>query len=199
MAAIFDPFGNAVHTALSFDCLGEDVLITGAGPIGLMAIPVVKHAGARHVVVTDLNGYRLELARRMGATAAVDSSRENLGDVQAALGMKEGFDIGLEMSGNPGAFRGMIGHMCHGGKVAMLGIPAEPIALDWNRVIFNMLTIRGIYGREMYETWYKMSVMLESGVDIKPVITHRFHYLDFEEGFAVMESGDCGKVVLDWI
>ena len=198
VAAIFDPFGNAVHTALAFDCLGEDVLITGAGPIGIMAIPVVKHAGVRHVVITDVNGYRLDLARRMGATVAVDVSRENLADVQRSLGMKEGFDIGLEMSGNPAAFQSMIEHMCHGGKVAMLGIPSEPIALDWNKVIFNMLTIRGIYGREMYETWYKMSVMLESGVDIKPVITHRFNYRDFEQGFAAMESGDCGKVVLDW-
>ena len=198
VAAIFDPFGNAVHTALAFDCLGEDVLITGAGPIGIMAIPVVKHAGARHVVITDVNGYRLDLARRMGATVAVDGSRENITDVQRSLGMKEGFDIGLEMSGNAAAFQSMIEHMCHGGKVAMLGIPSEPIAVDWNKVIFNMLTIRGIYGREMYETWYKMSVMLESGVDIKPVITHRFHYRDFEQAFAAMESGNCGKVVLDW-
>ena len=198
VASIFDPFGNAVHTALAFEVLGEDVLITGAGPIGIMAIPVVKHAGARHVVITDVNEYRLDLARKLGATRAVNVMNENLADVQKSLGMKEGFDVGLEMSGNPAAFRSMIENMSHGGKIAMLGIPAEPMAIDWNKVIFNMLTIKGIYGREMYETWYQMSVMLESGVNIKPVITHRFHFTDFEEGFAVMESGNCGKVVLDW-
>ena len=198
VASIFDPFGNAVHTALAFEVLGEDVLITGAGPIGIMAIPVVKHAGARHVVITDVNEYRLDLARKMGATRAVNVMNEKLADVQKSLGMKEGFDVGLEMSGNPAAFRSMIENMSHGGKIAMLGIPAEPMAIDWNKVIFNMLTIKGIYGREMYETWYQMSVMLESGVNIKPVITHRFHFTDFEEGFAAMESGNCGKVVLDW-
>ncbi|MHB1078533.1 MAG: L-threonine 3-dehydrogenase [Prosthecobacter sp.] len=198
VASIFDPFGNAVHTALAFECLGEDVLITGAGPIGIMAIPVVKHAGARHVVITDVNEYRLNLAREMGATRAVNVSTEKIEDVQKQLGMKEGFDVGLEMSGNAAAFRSMIDNMCHGGKIAMLGIPSEQIAIDWNKVIFNMLTIHGIYGREMYETWYQMSVMLESGLNIKPVITHRFHYTEFEKGFAAMESGNCGKVVLDW-
>ena len=198
VAAIFDPFGNAVHTALSFDVLGEDVLITGAGPIGIMAVAVVKHAGARHVVITDVNDYRLDLAKKMGATVALNVTREKLADVQKQLGMKEGFDVGLEMSGNAGAFRDMIDNMCHGGRIAMLGIPAEPIAIDWTKVVFNMLTIHGIYGREMYETWYQMTVMLESGLDIKPVITHRFHYTEFEKGFAAMESGHCGKVILDW-
>jgi threonine 3-dehydrogenase len=178
--------------------MGEDVLITGAGPIGIMAIPVVKHAGARHVVITDVNEYRLDLALKMGATVALNVKTGSIADVQKQLGMKEGFDVGLEMSGNAAAFREMIDNMCHGGKIAMLGIPSEPIAIDWNKVIFNMLTIHGIYGREMYETWYQMSVMLESGVSIKPVITHRFHYTDFEQGFAAMESGNCGKVVLDW-
>ena len=198
VAAIFDPFGNAVHTALAFEVLGEDVLITGAGPIGIMAIPVVKHAGARHVVITDVNEYRLDLARRMGATVALNVTRGSLDDVQKQLEMKEGFDVGLEMSGNPSAFRSMVDAMCHGGRIAMLGIPAAPIEIDWNKVIFNMLTIKGIYGREMYETWYQMSVMLESGLNLKPVITHRFHYTEFEQGFRVMESGSCGKVVLDW-
>lgn len=163
-----------------------------------MAIPVVKHAGARHVVITDVNDYRLDLAKKMGATRAVNVKNEKIADVQKQLGMKEGFDVGLEMSGNAAAFRDMIDNMCHGGKIAMLGIPSEQIAIDWNKVIFNMLTIKGIYGREMYETWYQMSVMLESGVDIKPIITHRFHYTEFEKGFAAMESGNCGKVVLDW-
>ncbi|HEY3861238.1 MAG TPA: L-threonine 3-dehydrogenase [Verrucomicrobiae bacterium] len=198
VASIFDPFGNAVHTALSFDVLGEDVLITGAGPIGIMAAAVVKHAGARYVVVTDVNDYRLDLAKRMGATVALNVSKHKLRDTQHELGMKEGFDVGLEMSGNPAAFRDLIANMAHGGKIAMLGIPSEPIAIEWNTVVFNMLTIKGIYGREMYETWYKMSVMLESGLDIKPVITHRFHYADFEQGFAAMKSGQSGKVVLDW-
>jgi threonine 3-dehydrogenase len=163
-----------------------------------MAIPVVKHAGARHVVITDVNEYRLDLARKMGATRAVNVKTEKLEDVQKQLGMKEGFDVGLEMSGNASAFRSMIDNMCHGGKIAMLGIPSEPMPIDWNKVIFNMLTIKGIYGREMYETWYQMSVMLECGVNIKPIITHRFHFTEFEKGFAAMESGDCGKVVLDW-
>lgn len=198
VASIFDPLGNAVHTALSFDVLGEDVLITGAGPIGVMAAAVVRHAGARHVVVTDVNPYRLELAERMGATVALDVSKQSIADVQKQLGMREGFDVGLEMSGNPGAFRDMLANLCHGGKVAMLGIPEKEVAIDWNLVIFNGLTIKGIYGREMYETWYKMTVMLESGLDIRPVITHRFDYQDFQEGFAVAMSGKSGKVVLRW-
>jgi threonine 3-dehydrogenase len=198
VAAIFDPFGNAVHTALSFPVLGEDVLITGAGPIGCMAAAVVKHAGARYVVVTDVNPWRLELAKRMGATRVVDVRSESIDDVQRELGMAEGFDVGLEMSGNAAAFREMIGHMCHGGNIAMLGIPAEDIAIDWNKVVFNMLTIKGIYGREMYETWYKMTVMLQGGLDLSPVITHRFDYTDFEQGFEVMKSGKSGKVILSW-
>ena len=196
--AIFDPFGNAVHTALQFDVLGEDVLITGAGPIGMMAAAVVRHAGARYVVITDVNPYRLALARKMNVTLAIDARTTKLEDVQAELGMREGFDVGLEMSGNPTAFREMLDNMCHGGKIAMLGIPSEPISIDWNKVIFNMLTIRGIYGREMYETWYKMTVMLQSGLDISPVITHRFHYTDFQEGFDVMQTGQAGKVILTW-
>src|SRR6187431_1457812 len=180
VAAIFDPFGNAMHTALTFDVLGEDVLITGAGPIGCMAAAIVRHAGARYVVVTDVNDHRLDLAKRMGATVTVNVSRESLTDVQKRLGMHEGFDVGLEMSGSPAAFREMIDNMCHGGKIAMLGIPSEEIAIDWNKVVFNMLTIKGIYGREMYETWYKMTVMVQSGLDITPVITHHFDYADFE-------------------
>ena len=198
VAAIFDPFGNAVHTALSFDVLGEDVLITGAGPIGIMAVAVAKHAGARFVVITDVNDYRLNLAKKMGATVALNVRTGKLADVQQQLGMKEGFDVGLEMSGNPDAFRQLIGNMCHGGKIAMLGIPTQPIEIDWQKVVFNMLTIKGIYGREMYETWYKMTVMLESGLDIKPVITHRFPYTEFEKGFEVMQTGRSGKVILDW-
>ena len=198
VASIFDPFGNAVHTALSFDVLGEDVLITGAGPIGIMAAAIVKHAGARFIVVTDVNDYRLKLAKQMGATVALNVKIGKLADVQQQLGMKEGFDVGLEMSGNPQAFRDMIDNMCHGGKIAMLGIPSEPIPIDWNKVVFNMLTIKGIYGREMYETWYKMSVMLESGLDIRPVITHRFPFSQFETAFQVALSGQSGKVILDW-
>lgn len=198
IASIFDPLGNAVHTALSFDCLGEDVLITGAGPIGLMATAVVRHAGARHVVVSDVNPFRLELAKRMGATLAVDARARTMAEVQEELGMREGFDVGLEMSGAPSALRTMLANMCHGGKIAMLGIPSEQIAIDWNLVVFNMLTIRGIYGREMYETWYKMSVLLDSGLDISPVITHRFHYSEFEKGFEAMQTGQSGKVILDW-
>ncbi len=198
IAAIFDPFGNAVHTALSFPLLGEDVLITGAGPIGLMAIPVVQHAGARFVLVTDLNPYRLELARTMGATLAVDPRQTPVSEAQKILGMREGFDIGLEMSGSPVAFREMLGNMSHGAKIAMLGIPSQEMAIDWRQVIFNMLTIKGVYGREMYETWYKMTVMLESGLDISPVITHRFPYREFEQGFEVMRSGNSGKVILEW-
>ena len=198
VASIFDPFGNAVHTALSFSVLGEDVLVTGAGPIGCMATAVVRHAGARHVVVTDLNPYRLELARRMGATLALDPREGDLADVQRELGMTEGFDIGLEMSGNVDALRSMIANMAHGGRIAVLGIPATEIALDLNPLIFNMLTLKGIYGREMYETWYQMTVMLQSGLDISPVITHRFSHRDFEEAFAVARSGESGKVILDW-
>jgi len=197
-AAIFDPFGNAVHTALSFPVLGEDVLITGAGPIGIMAAAVVRHAGARHVVITDLNESRLALARQVGVTLAVDPRTTSLRDVQAKLGMHEGFDLGLEMSGNASAFRDMIDNMAHGGKIAMLGIPPGEMAIDWNKVIFNMLTIKGIYGREMYETWYQMTVMLESGLNLKPVITHRYHYTEFEKGFAAMSGGSCGKVILSW-
>lgn len=199
IASIFDPFGNAVHTALSFPVLGEDVLITGAGPIGAMAAAVVKHAGARFVVVTDPNAYRREIADRMGATLTVDPTKTTLPEVQQQLGMTEGFDVGLEMSGNPQAFRGMLDAMCHGGKIAMLGIPDQEIAIDWNTVVFNMLTIKGIYGREMYETWYKMTVMLQGGLDISPVITHRLHATEFEEGFAAMTSGESGKVILDWL
>jgi threonine 3-dehydrogenase len=198
VASIFDPFGNAVHTALSFPVLGEDVLITGAGPIGLMAAAVVRHAGARYVVVTDVNPYRLELAKRMGATQVVDVRTTRVADIQAQLGMHEGFDVGLEMSGNPHAFREMLANMCHGGKIAMLGIPTEDMAIDWNTVVFNMLTIKGIYGREMYETWYKMTVMLQSGLDISPVITHRLGVDDFQQGFDAMRSGESGKVILYW-
>ena len=199
VAAIFDPFGNAVHTALSFPVLGEDVLITGAGPIGIMAAAVVKHAGARFVVVTDVNDYRLDLARQMGATVALNvKSGQPLKEVVKKLGMKEGFDVGLEMSGNPAALREMIDHMCHGGKIAMLGIPSEQVPFDWNKVVFNMLTIKGIYGREMYETWYKMTVMLETGLNLKPAITHRYHFTEFEKGFEVMMSGRSGKVILNW-
>jgi threonine 3-dehydrogenase len=196
--SIFDPFGNAVHTALSFDLLGEDVLITGAGPIGCMAAAVAKHAGARHVVVTDVNPWRLELATKLGATRVVDVRSEKLPDVQRELGMREGFDVGLEMSGNAAAFRDMLANTAHGGKIAMLGIPEKETAIDWNTVIFNMLTIKGIYGREMYETWYKMTVMLQSGLDISPVITHRLPYTSFQEGFDAMRSGKSGKVVLTW-
>src|SRR5271157_4514300 len=198
VAAIFDPFGNAVHTAFSFPVLGEDVLITGAGPIGIMAIPLVRHAGARHVVITDMNPFRLELARKMGATLAVDPTQTPIGEVQKQLGMQEGFDVGLEMSGNAQALRDMIANMSHGGKIAILGIPGKDVTLDFRQIIFNMITLKGIYGREMYETWYKMSVLLETGVDITPVITHRFAYSDFQKGFDAMISGQTGKVILDW-
>jgi threonine 3-dehydrogenase len=198
VAAIFDPFGNAVHTALSFPVLGEDVLVTGAGPIGIMAAAVARHAAARHVVITDLNPYRLELARKMGVTRAVNPQEVSLKEVQKDLGMLEGFDVGLEMSGNAHAFRDMLANMAHGGKIAILGIPDKEMAIDWNVVIFSMLTIKGIYGREMYETWYKMSVMLESGLDLAPVITHRFHHRDFQEAFEVMRTGESGRVILDW-
>jgi threonine 3-dehydrogenase len=198
IAAIYDPFGNAVHTALSFPVLAEDVLITGAGPIGIMAAAVARHAGARYVVITDVNPYRLELARKMGVTRAVNTSETPLAQIQKELGMQEGFDVGLEMSGNSSAFREMLANMSHGAKIAMLGIPSKEMAMDWNVVVFNMLTIKGIYGREMYETWYKMAVMLESGVDIRPVITHRYGYKDFEQAFATVRSGCSGKVIIEW-
>ena len=197
--ACFDPLGNATHTALSFDVLGEDVLVTGAGPIGLMATAIARHAGARHVVVTDKNPYRLELAGKIGATLTLDVTRgDTLHDVQSKLGMKEGFDVGLEMSGSSAALRDMLHNMCHGGKIALLGIPEPNTVVDWNLVVFNGLTIKGIYGREMYETWYKMTVMIQSGLDITPVITHRFHYAEFQKAFEVMRSGQSGKVVLNW-
>jgi len=195
----FDPFGNATHSALSFDVLGEDVLITGAGPIGCMAVGIARHAGARHVVISDVNPYRLELARRMGATVTVDVRSRKIADVMDDLGMKEGFDVGLEMSGSPEAFDDMLSTMCHGGKIALLGIPEKRTAIDWNLVVFNSLTIKGIYGREMYETWYKMTVMVQSGLDITPVITHRFPRERFQEGFEVMRSGLSGKVIIDWL
>jgi threonine 3-dehydrogenase len=197
--ACFDPLGNATHTALSFNVLGEDVLITGAGPIGLMATAVVRHAGARFVVVTDKNPYRLDLARRMGATLALNvADGQSPADAQKRLGMKEGFDVGLEMSGSAAALRDMLANMCHGGKIALLGIPEPNTVIDWNLVVFDGLTIKGIYGREMYETWYKMTVMIQGGLDITPVITHRFHYTEFREAFAVMSSGQSGKVILNW-
>jgi threonine 3-dehydrogenase len=198
VAAIFDPFGNAVHTALAFPVLGEDVLITGAGPIGCMAAAVVRHAGARHVVVSDPNPYRRRLAEQLGASLTLDPTARELSEVQRELGMTEGFDIGLEMSGNPDALHLMLANMSHGGRIALLGIPTEDIAIDWTQVVFNMLTLRGIYGREMYETWYQMTVMIQSGLDIAPVITHRLPYADFAEGFAIAGSGQSGKVVLDW-
>jgi len=198
VAAIFDPFGNATHTALSFPLLGEDVLVSGAGPIGIMAAAIARHAGARHVVITDVNPYRLELARKMKPTLAVNVREENLASVQKKLGMKEGFDVGLEMSGNPAAFRELLANMSHGGRIAMLGIPPGEVAIDWNTVIFNMLTIKGIYGREMFETWYMMTAMIQSGLDITPVITHRYHYTEFQKGFDAMRSGNSGKVVLTW-
>ena len=198
LASIFDPFGNAVHTALSFDLVGEDVLITGAGPIGIMAAAVAKHVGARHVVVTDINPYRLELAKKMGATRVVDVSKEDLKDVMNELGMTEGFDVGLEMSGVPAAFRDMLNKMNHGGKIAMLGIPPQDVAIDWNQVIFKGLVIKGIYGREMFETWYKMASLLQSGLDLSPIITHTFSIDDFQKGFDTMGSGHSCKVILDW-
>ena len=198
VASIFDPFGNATHSTLSFPVLGEDVLVTGAGPIGIMSAAIARHAGARHVVITDVNEYRLDLAKRMGVTRAVNVTNEKLADVQKELGMDEGFDVGLEMSGSPSAFNDMLANMCHGGKIAMLGIPEKEMAIDWNTVVFNMLTIKGIYGREMYETWYKMTVMLEGGLDIAPVITHRFKFDDFQEGFTTALSGESGKVILEW-
>jgi threonine 3-dehydrogenase len=194
----FDPLGNAVHTALSFDLVGEDVLVTGAGPIGCMGAAIARHAGARHVVVTDVNPYRLELAKRMGADRVVNVAQEKLRDVMKDLGMKEGFDVSLEMSGNAAALTDILDHAFHGGKVALLGIFPDKVAIDWGKVIFNMLHIKGIYGREMYETWYKMTAMLQSGLDISPVITHEFPYNDFQQGFDAMLSGKAGKVVLHW-
>jgi threonine 3-dehydrogenase len=194
----FDPLGNAAHTALSFDLLGEDVLITGAGPIGCMAVGIAKHAGARHVVITDLNPYRLDLARKMGASLAIDPREVSLQDIQKDLDMWEGFDVGFEMSGSPQALNQMIDNMIHGGKIALLGILPGEAPVDWNKVIFNSLTLKGIYGREMYETWYKITVMVQSGLDIRPIITHHFHYTEFEEAFALMKSGQSGKIVLDW-
>jgi threonine 3-dehydrogenase len=197
IASILDPLGNAVHTALSFDLVGEDVLITGAGPIGLMAAAVARHVGARNVVVTDVNAFRLDLAAALGVHA-VEAAPEALDRAMARLGMVEGFDVGLEMSGNGGAFRDMIGHMNHGGKIAMLGIPPQEVALDWSKVIFKGLVLKGIYGREMYETWYKMTAMLQSGLDISPVITHRFPIADFDRAFDTARSGRAGKVILSW-
>lgn len=198
LAAIFDPFGNAVHTALSFDLVGEDVLITGAGPIGIMAAAVAKHVGARHVVITDVNEYRLDLARKMGATRTVDVSKEKLSDVMAELGMTEGFDVGLEMSGVAIAFTDMLANMNNGGKIAMLGIPGNDMAIDWSQVIFKGLTIKGIYGREMFETWYKMVSLIQSGLDLSPIITHHYSIDDFQKGFDIMRSGLSGKVILNW-
>jgi threonine 3-dehydrogenase len=198
VAAIFDPLGNAVHTALAFPVVGEDVLVTGAGPIGIMAAAVARRAGARRVVISDPNPYRRALAEKVGVTLAVDPTVTKLSEIQTQLNMHEGFDVGLEMSGNPTAFRDMLDNMSHGARIAMLGIPAKEMAIDWNLVIFNQLTLRGIYGREMYETWYKMTVLLESGLDISGVITHRMNYRDFEDGFAAMASGNSGKVILDW-
>jgi threonine 3-dehydrogenase len=198
LASIFDPFGNATHTALSFNLVGEDVLITGAGPIGIMAAAIARHVGARHIVITDVNDYRLALARRMGASRAVNVEREDLGDVMAELRMTEGFDVGLEMSGVPKAFADMLLHMNHGGKIALLGIPPANMAIDWNQVIFKGLEIKGIYGREMFETWYKMVAMLQSGLDLSPIITHHYAVEQFEKAFATMQSGQSGKVILDW-
>ena len=198
LAAIFDPFGNAVHTALSFDLVGEDVLITGAGPIGIMAAAVAKHVGARHVVITDVNEYRLDLARKMGASRAVNVTKEKLTDVMSDLGMTEGFDVGMEMSGVPMAFIDMLDNMNNGGKIAMLGIPGQDMAIDWSQVIFKGLTIKGIYGREMFETWYKMATLIQSGLDLSPMITHHFNIDDFQQGFDIMRSGQSGKVILNW-
>ena len=198
MASILDPLGNATHTALSFDLVGEDVLITGAGPIGVMAVAIAKFAGARHVVITDVNDYRLELARKMGATVALNVTRDSVDSTMKALGMEEGFDVGLEMSGNPSAFREMLQSMHHGGKIALLGIPPKDTSIDWNQIIFKGLVIKGIYGREMFETWYKMSSMLQSGLMIEPIITHRFPLDDYQQAFELMASGQTGKVILDW-
>jgi threonine 3-dehydrogenase len=198
VAAIFDPFGNAVHTALTFPVLGEDVVITGAGPIGIMAAIVARHAGARHVVISDISPYRLDLARRIGVTLAIDARDTSLADAKRELGMREGFDVGFEMSGQAPAFRDMLANMTHGGKIAMLGLPSDEFAIDWAHLVFNMLTVKGIYGREMFETWYEMSVLTESGVDITPVITHRYDAADYEQALETMRAGQCGKVILHW-
>jgi threonine 3-dehydrogenase len=198
IAAIFDPFGNATHTALQWDMVGEDVLITGAGPIGAMAAAIARHVGARHVVITDINDYRLALAKKLGATRTVNVSKETLKDVQKELGMTEGFDVGLEMSGAPTALKDMIDNMSHGAKISMLGIPSGELLIDWNKVVFNMLTIKGIYGREIFETWYKMTTLIQSGLDLKPIITHRMPYREFEKGFETMMEGKSGKVILNW-
>lgn len=197
--ACFDPLGNATHSALSFDVLGEDVLITGAGPIGCMTTAIARQAGARYVVVTDVNPYRLELAQKMGATLTLDVRRETIENAQKKLGMKEGFDVGMEMSGNPDALRSMLANVCHGAKIALLGILPPDTPIDWNLVVFNGLTIKGIYGREMYETWYKMTVMIQSGLNITPLITHRFHYKDYHKAFEIMRSAQSGKVILNWL
>jgi threonine 3-dehydrogenase len=198
IASFLDPLGNATHTALSFDLVGEDVLITGAGPIGCMAVAIAKHCGARHVVITDVNEYRLELARKMGASLTLDARKDSIADAMKRLGMTEGFDVGLEMSGNAVAFKDLLKHMNHGGKVAILGIPPSEVAIDWNQVIFKGLVLKGVYGREMFETWYKMISMLQSGLDVSPILTHHFHVDDYQEAFEVMRSGQSGKVVLDW-
>jgi len=198
MASILDPLGNATHTALSFDLVGEDVLITGAGPIGVMAVAIARYAGARHIVITDVNDYRLELANKMGASIALNVTNGSLDQAMQDLGMEEGFDVGLEMSGNPAAFRDMLRTMHHGGKIALLGIPPDETSVDWTQVIFKGLTIKGIYGREMFETWYKMSSMLQSGLNIEPIITHRFPLADFQQAFELMESGQSGKIILSW-
>jgi threonine 3-dehydrogenase len=198
LAAIFDPYGNAAHTALSFNLVGEDVLITGAGPIGIMAVAIARHVGARHIVITDVNDYRLDLARKMGATRAVNVATESLRETMDDLGMQEGFDVGLEMSGVPSAFQSLLESMNHGGKVALLGIPPSDTAIDWNQVIFKGLEIKGVYGREMFETWYKMVAMLQSGLNLTPILTHQFPVAEFEKGFAAMLSGQSGKVILNW-
>lgn len=198
MAAILDPLGNATHTALSFDLVGEDVLITGAGPIGIMAVAIARYAGARHIVITDVNDYRLALAKKMGASVALNVTNGSLDDTMAELGMEEGFDIGMEMSGNPSAFRDMLRTLHHGGRVALLGIPPGETAINWNDVIFKGLILKGIYGREMFETWYKMASMLQAGLDISPIITHHFDVADYEQAFQLMESGQSGKVILNW-
>ncbi len=198
IASIFDPFGNAAHTALTFPVFGEDVLITGAGPIGVMAAAIARHAGARHILVSDINPYRLNLARKMGATLTINAKERDIRSAQKELGMKEGFDVGLEMSGSPAAFSDMVNNMCHGGRIALLGIPSREVAIDWHHVVFNMLTIKGVYGRRMYETWYQMTVMLQSGLNLEPVITHHFPYTEFEAAFRTMESGLSGKVILNW-
>ncbi|HEX6445397.1 MAG TPA: L-threonine 3-dehydrogenase [Streptosporangiales bacterium] len=198
VAAIFDPFGNAVHTALKFPVLGEDVLITGAGPIGIMAAAVAKHAGARYVVVSDISDYRLKLAETVGVTLALDAREHTAADAQRMLGMREGFDVGMEMSGKPVAFRDMLDNMKHGGKIALLGLPSEQFAVDWSRIVLNMLTVTGIYGREMFETWYEMSVLLQCGLDISGVVTHRLPYEEYEKAFEICASGQCGKVILEW-